>query len=36
MGANQETLMYTLEKSIKKKADLFEHSFSAYAVRSIL
>ncbi|WP_024414361.1 formate/nitrite transporter family protein [Streptococcus suis] len=36
MGANQETLMYTLEKSIKKKADLFKHSFSAYAVRSIL
>ena len=36
MGATQDTLLYTIEKSIKKKADLFEHSFSAYAVRSML
>lgn len=36
METKADSLMYTIEKSIRKKADLFERSFIGYGVRSML
>ncbi|OLF46908.1 formate-nitrite transporter [Streptococcus cuniculi] len=35
MAAQEQTLMYTIDKSIKKKAALIESNYWAYALRSI-
>lgn len=36
MAEHQDTLIYNIDKSIKKKADLIETNFWAYAVRAIM
>lgn len=36
MAEHQDTLIYNIDKSIKKKADLIESNFWAYAVRAIM
>lgn len=36
MADNHDTLIYNIDKSIKKKADLIETNFWAYAVRAIM
>ncbi|MDQ8760001.1 formate/nitrite transporter family protein [Streptococcus ruminantium] len=36
MAAQQDTLIYNIDKSIRKKADLIENNYFAYAVRSIM
>lgn len=36
MAAQQDSLIYNIDKSIKKKADLIESNYFAYAIRAII
>ncbi len=36
MADHQDTLIYNIDKSIKKKADLIENNYFAYAIRAIM
>ncbi|MGT2742464.1 formate/nitrite transporter family protein [Streptococcus plurextorum] len=36
MAAEHDTLIYNIDKSIKKKADLIESNYFAYAIRSVM